>query len=48
MTASQTKTPAIEIRALHKSFGPMEVLKGISLSAHEGEVISILGSSGSG
>ena len=48
MTASQTRPPAIEIRALHKSFGPVEVLKGISLSAREGEVISILGSSGSG
>ncbi|MEB2844382.1 ATP-binding cassette domain-containing protein [Rhizobiales bacterium RZME27] len=41
-------TPAIEIRGLRKSFGPTEVLKGIDLTANEGEVISILGSSGSG
>jgi octopine/nopaline transport system ATP-binding protein len=41
-------TPAIEVRGLRKSFGPVEVLKGIDLTAHEGEVISILGSSGSG
>jgi len=39
---------AISIRNLHKSFGAVEVLKGISLDAHEGEVVSILGASGSG
>ena len=39
---------AISVRDLHKSFGAVEVLKGISIDAHEGEVISILGSSGSG
>ena len=33
---------------VHKSFGDLEVLKGISLEAKKGEVISILGSSGSG
>jgi octopine/nopaline transport system ATP-binding protein len=33
---------------LHKSYGPLEVLKGISLTAREGEVVSILGASGSG
>jgi octopine/nopaline transport system ATP-binding protein len=33
---------------MHKSFGPHEVLKGISLTAHEHDVIAILGSSGSG
>lgn len=43
------KSPyAIEIRNLHKKFGSLEVLKGISLAATEGEVVSILGSSGSG
>jgi octopine/nopaline transport system ATP-binding protein len=39
---------ALSVRDLHKSFGPVEVLKGISLDAHEGDVVSILGSSGSG
>lgn len=39
---------ALEIRDLHKSYGSLEVLKGISLQAHDGDVISILGSSGSG
>jgi octopine/nopaline transport system ATP-binding protein len=39
---------ALGVKDLHKSFGNVEVLKGISLGAHEGEVVSILGSSGSG
>jgi arginine/ornithine transport system ATP-binding protein len=38
----------LEVRDLYKSFGDVEVLKGIDLKAHEGDVISILGSSGSG
>jgi ABC-type multidrug transport system fused ATPase/permease subunit len=33
---------------LHKSFGSVETLRGIPLTAHEHEVIAILGSSGSG
>ena len=39
---------AIRIRGLHKSFGSHEVLKGIDLDAPTGQVISILGASGSG
>ncbi len=39
---------AISITDLHKSFGEIEVLKGVSLNAHNGDVVSILGSSGSG
>ncbi len=39
---------AIRIENLHKSFGDLEVLKGISLTAHEGDVIAIIGGSGSG
>ena len=41
-------TPALEIRDLHKRYGDLEVIKGISLTARDGDVISILGSSGSG
>jgi len=44
---SQT-VPAVSINNLHKSFGKLEVLKGVSLQAKEGDVISILGASGSG
>jgi octopine/nopaline transport system ATP-binding protein len=38
----------ISLRDLHKRFGALEVLKGVSLDARKGEVIAILGSSGSG
>lgn len=41
-------TPAVQIEDLHKSFGPLLVLKGVNLTAHAGEVISMIGSSGSG
>ncbi|SIP92699.1 ABC transporter ATP-binding protein [Marinobacterium stanieri] len=44
---SEKKT-ALELIDIHKSYGSLEVLKGVSLSASDGEVISILGSSGSG
>lgn len=36
------------IKNIHKRFGIKEVLKGVSLNAHSGDVISIIGSSGSG
>ena len=39
---------AIEAIDIHKSFGDVEVLKGISMTAHKGDVVSIVGSSGSG
>ena len=40
--------PALRVEDLHKSFGPHQVLKGISVQAHKSDVISIIGSSGSG
>jgi octopine/nopaline transport system ATP-binding protein len=40
--------PAITTTGLRKRFGTLEVLKGIDFSAAEGEVVSILGASGSG
>jgi lipoprotein-releasing system ATP-binding protein len=38
----------IVARDIHKSYGGLSVLKGISLSISEGEVISIVGASGAG
>lgn len=38
----------LEIRDLHKQFGSLEVLKGVDCTMRQGEVISIIGSSGSG
>ena len=40
--------PVIEIRALHKAYGTLEVLKGVDLRACQGQVVSLIGSSGSG
>lgn len=48
MSDTSTNTPVIEIRDLHKSYGPLEVLKGVSLTAPRGHVVSLIGSSGSG
>ncbi|HEY2892551.1 MAG TPA: ATP-binding cassette domain-containing protein, partial [Dongiaceae bacterium] len=41
-------TPALVVEDLHKRFGQLEVLKGISVSANDGDVIAMIGSSGSG
>jgi lipoprotein-releasing system ATP-binding protein len=38
----------IELRNIHKSFGTLEVLKGIDLTVGEAELVSIVGSSGAG
>jgi arginine/ornithine transport system ATP-binding protein len=38
----------VRVQDLHKSYGDHEVLKGVSLTANSGDVISIIGSSGSG
>lgn len=38
----------VEIRGLKKSFGENEILKGIDFSIQKGEVVSVIGSSGSG
>ncbi len=38
----------VSVSGLHKSFGSLEVLKGISMTAEKGDVVSIIGASGSG
>lgn len=45
---SAKKPLRLQVVDLHKRYGDHEVLKGISLTARQGDVISILGSSGSG
>ncbi|MGH3136096.1 MAG: amino acid ABC transporter ATP-binding protein [Gaiellaceae bacterium] len=40
--------PALEIEDLHKSFGKLEVLRGINLALAEHEVVCLIGASGSG
>ncbi|SEK71765.1 amino acid ABC transporter ATP-binding protein, PAAT family [Roseovarius nanhaiticus] len=40
--------PIVSLKDVHKSFGPTEVLRGVSLDVMKGEVICIIGPSGSG
>ena len=40
--------PILEVNNLHKTFGKVEVLKGVDLSLEKGEVMAIIGSSGGG
>ena len=40
--------PLVEIQDIHKSFGSLEVLKGIDFNVNEGEVVCLIGRSGSG
>jgi octopine/nopaline transport system ATP-binding protein len=47
MAATAVKD-AVQVKDLHKNFGPLQVLKGISLMARDGDVVSIIGASGSG
>jgi polar amino acid transport system ATP-binding protein len=46
-TAGST-VPALSIQGLHKSYGPLEVLRGLDLEVAEHEVIALIGASGSG
>ncbi len=50
VTGPVTNTPTVPlvVKDLHKRFGQLEVLRGVSLTAHEHQVISIIGASGSG
>lgn len=38
----------IEVKNIHKSFAPLEVLKGVDLAVKKGEIVSIIGKSGAG
>ncbi len=39
---------ALVVDDVHKAFGQLQVLRGVSLTAHEGDILSIIGASGSG
>ena len=46
--ATTESSLAVDAKALHKSFGPLQVLRGIDLTVQRGEVVCLLGPSGSG
>jgi ABC-type polar amino acid transport system ATPase subunit len=48
VTPTAQNGPVLEARGLHKSYGSMEVLKGVDFTVNAGEVKAILGPSGSG
>lgn len=47
-TTNGARPMAVVVEDLHKRFGDLEVLKGVSLEAREGDVVSMIGASGSG
>ena len=47
-TSSPAAKPIISVRDVHKSFGPVEVLRGITFDVMPGETLCILGGSGGG
>lgn len=48
LKSTDAKPEAVRVVDLHKRFGSLEVLKGVSMTARQGDVVSIIGSSGSG
>ncbi len=43
-----TSAPVIEVKNLYKKFGTLEVLQGVNLDIHKGDVVAIIGPSGCG
>jgi polar amino acid transport system ATP-binding protein len=48
MTTGPVDRLAVDVRKLYKSFGPLEVLKGIDFTVKRGELVCVIGPSGSG
>ena len=46
--ASECTSPILTLRGICKSFGPTEVLHGIDMDVHAGEVVALLGENGAG
>jgi len=48
MVRARTQAPAVEAVGITKSFGSLEVLRGVSLSLYRGEITAVLGDNGAG
>jgi polar amino acid transport system ATP-binding protein len=48
MVPGNATSPVLFLRYIRKSYDSLEVLKGVDLTAREGDVVSLIGSSGSG
>jgi ABC-2 type transport system ATP-binding protein len=48
MTAQPIAGPAIRVRVLEKSYGKLEVLRGVDFDVARGNIFALLGSNGSG
>lgn len=48
MATSSKAAPLLQARGVKKSFGELEILKGIDLDVHQGQVVALIGASGSG
>jgi ribose transport system ATP-binding protein len=45
---AEVKSPILSLRQIKKSYGPLQILHGIDLDIHEGEVVALLGENGAG
>lgn len=48
VSASAQNQPVLSVRNLHKYFGKLEVLKGVDIDIHKGDVVAVIGPSGCG
>jgi ABC-2 type transport system ATP-binding protein len=48
MSVTQSEPPAVHVRGLRKSFGEVEVLRGVDLDVARGSIFALLGSNGAG
>ncbi|MFZ9706242.1 MAG: ATP-binding cassette domain-containing protein [Ilumatobacteraceae bacterium] len=48
MTATATRTPLVEMRDIHVSFGGLRAVNGVTISLYPGEVVALVGGNGAG
>jgi len=48
MTATQVRGPAIHVQGLQKSYGALDVLRGVDFEVARGSLFALLGSNGAG